>query len=109
MEQYCHRLIFAYFECFLKQNKFLHGLIEWYSPQNTITEPRERVAGSEKFIMMLAAPTWPKLLMYSLEHQALIESWSNTSDNVFPSFTHIAGNGLGQAIHSSVTRLRLIQ
>lgn len=57
MEQYCHRLIFACFQCFLKQNKFLYGMIEWYTQKNTITEPRERAAGSEKFIKMLAALT----------------------------------------------------
>lgn len=84
-------------------------MIEWYTQKNTITEPRESTAGSEKFIKMLAALTWPELLMYSLEHQALTESWSNASDSVFPFFTHIAENGLGQVIHSSVTQLRLIQ
>lgn len=109
MEQYCHRLIFAGFERFLKQSKSHHRMIKWYTQKNTITEPRERAAGSEKFIKMLAALTWPKLLMYSLEHQALTESWSNASDNVFPFFTHIAENALGQVIHSSVTQLRLIQ
>lgn len=49
-------------------------MIEWYTQKNTITEPRERAAGSEKFIKMLAALTRPELLMYSLEHQALTES-----------------------------------
>lgn len=57
MEQYCHRLIFACFECFLKQSKFHHRMIKWYTQKNTITEPRERAAGSEKFIKMLAALT----------------------------------------------------
>lgn len=82
-------------------------MIEWHTQKNTITE--HQTAGNEKFIKMLAAFTWPKLLMYSLEHQALTESWSNASDNVFPFFTHITENGLGQVIHSSVTQLRLIQ
>lgn len=57
MEQYCYRLIFECLECFLKHHKFLHGTIEWYTQKNTITEPRERAAGSEKFIKMLTALT----------------------------------------------------